>query len=130
MLFPAICITFSNCLKKSTGSPKSPKNVELTWNLGSNLRSITFGRFTDLATETPLAEGYGYGKMEFNRKTSTCFAGHCARIHEDTITNLGTHMEQTMGYPLLTSLYACESRAHVLLRLSYLVSGWAECTET
>ena len=121
---------FFKLSKKVDRESKKSKKVDLAWNLGSNLRSITFGRFTDLATETPLAEGCGYGTMEFNRKTNTCFAGHCARIHEDTITKLDTHMEQTMGYPLVTSLCACESRAHVPMRLLYLASGWAECTET
>ena len=37
-----------------------PKKVEPAYNLGSNLGPITFTKFTDLATETPLTEGYGY----------------------------------------------------------------------
>ena len=121
---------FFKLSKKINRESKKSKKVDLAWNLGSNLRSITFGRFTDLAKETPLTKGYGYGTMEFNRKTNTCLAGHCARIHEDAIAKLDTHMEQTMGYPLVTSLCACESRAHVPMWLLYLASGWAECTKT
>ena len=45
---------------------KKSKKVDPAWNLGSNLGPFTFRRFTDLAMERPLTEGYGYGTIELN----------------------------------------------------------------
>ena len=42
------------------------------------------------------------------RKTRICVTGHCAGMHDGIITKLGTYMEQTMGYPLVTLICVCQ----------------------